>query len=347
VNLKRYVLIAGQGRSGTNWLLEILDRSPRTYCRNEPNECIGSALDALPEGGVAFPELESKLGSMWDTAITRASNSFSDRDLRINVYKDYFSRPLQRMGLVRVVGGPRCRNVLGSVIPSFRRTEWPIPSWLQDKRQQEPALPILKLNMVPGWIVWALRHRPEAQVLHIVRHPGGYLNSLISRWWSSVPDMKAVEQINRERLIQVAAADRTWGERFGDVSALSPVETELWYWRYACETIHQFGEGNPRYQLVKYEELACNPVETSRAIYQRFGLDWDDAIEQAIRQSSLDARASVSAWRSKLNAEQIATVDWVLRDSSMRDLWSGTEPAAGGPNGAANTSTPTRLKSCG
>ena len=44
MNPRRYVLIAGQGRSGTNWLLQILDLSSQTHCRNEPNDCIGSAL---------------------------------------------------------------------------------------------------------------------------------------------------------------------------------------------------------------------------------------------------------------------------------------------------------------
>ena len=77
---KRYVLITGQGRSGTNWLLEILDQSRQTHCRNEPNGCAGSALSALPLGQMSCPEQEAKLESAWDAAIIRASSrSFGDR----------------------------------------------------------------------------------------------------------------------------------------------------------------------------------------------------------------------------------------------------------------------------
>jgi hypothetical protein len=107
------------------------------------------------------------------------------------------------------------------------------------------------------------------------------------------------------------------------------VETELWYWRYCCETIDQAGEGNPRYQLIKYEDLAFKPVETSRSLYEACNLDWDNAIEEAIRESSTDSSAIASAWRRRLSAEHIAAVEWVLRDSLMRDLWSGADPATG------------------
>src|SRR4051812_20363205 len=99
---ERYVLIAGQGRSGTNWLLEIFDRSPRTHCRNEPNECAGSALSELASGWTFDPELGAELEPVWDEAIARTAASFGDRDHAIPVPKDHFSGPAQRMGLVRI-----------------------------------------------------------------------------------------------------------------------------------------------------------------------------------------------------------------------------------------------------
>jgi hypothetical protein len=320
----RYVLIAGHGRSGTNWLLEILDQSRQTHCRNEPNECAGSALAALPQGWVSCPDRNARLESEWDEAIARTSRSFGIRDQRITVYKDHFSRAAQRMGLVRIARGKRLRRALGPVMPSLRREEWPVPSWVINKRRQVRSLPIHKINMVPGWIVWVLRNRPEAHVVHIVRHPGGYLNSLMNRWWSTA-DMGAVERENRELLDRVAACDPVWTDRFGDLGALSPVETELWYWRCCGETIHRAGEGNPRYQLVKYEELTQNPLETSRSIYRGCGLDWDDAVEQAIRHSSSESPAIASAWRDKLSAEQVKVVERILDDSLMRDWWNRAE----------------------
>ena len=296
---------------------------------------------------MSYPELEAKLESMWDAAVVRTSRSFGERDHHIGVYKDHFSGPLQRMRLVRMVTGSRFRSVLGLVTPSLLQAEWPIPSWLENKRQQGRSLPILKINMVPGWIVWALRNRSEARrFAHRSAIRGGFLNSLINRWWSTA-DMGKVERDNCERLAHVAASDSIWARRFGDLAALSPIETELWYWRYCSETIHQAGEGNPRYQLVKYEDLACNPVETSRSVYRGCDLDWDNTIEHAIRQSSNDSQAIASRWRNKLGDKHVALVEQVLRDSVMRDWWSGPDPAVGSLDGAHHSGPSTRWKSHG
>ncbi len=51
-----YALIAGQGRSGSSWLLDLFDLSSRTHCRNEPNEVRGSRLSALPSADVEESE---------------------------------------------------------------------------------------------------------------------------------------------------------------------------------------------------------------------------------------------------------------------------------------------------
>ena len=102
MNPRRYVLIAGHGRSGTNWLLEILDQSRQTHCRNEPNECPGSAFFEVPTGRIHRPELDAELEAVWDQAVARTSTSFGMRDQSIPVDKDHFSRVAQRMGLVRL-----------------------------------------------------------------------------------------------------------------------------------------------------------------------------------------------------------------------------------------------------
>src|SRR5262249_7473253 len=127
MNPEGYVLIAGCGRSGTNWLLDILNQSRQTHCRNEPNQCAGSALAALPRGFAPCPLLDAELERGWDEAIARACRSFGHADHPIDVKKDHYSGAAQRMGLVRIARGKRLRRVLGSVLPSFRRQEWPIP----------------------------------------------------------------------------------------------------------------------------------------------------------------------------------------------------------------------------
>src|SRR5947207_2507909 len=203
-------------RSGTNWLLEILDQSRQTHCRNEPNECPGSALAALPSGQTCHPGLGAELESAWDQAIARASRSFGGRDHLIPVRKDHFSRLAQQVELVRLARGKRLRKVLGSVLRAPLPEEWPIPSWVGSRRRRDRLLPVLKFTIIPGWIVWALRNRPAAHVLHIVRHPGGFLNSYIKRWLSYQANREQVERMNRDMLVTVASHEPAWAERFAD-----------------------------------------------------------------------------------------------------------------------------------
>jgi len=42
-----YALVSGHGRSGTNWLLELLDLSPQTFRRSEPRGVETSPLRKL------------------------------------------------------------------------------------------------------------------------------------------------------------------------------------------------------------------------------------------------------------------------------------------------------------
>lgn len=326
----RYVLIAGQGRSGTNWLLDILDHSTVTHCRNEPDKPAGSALTALPTGWVArdpFPELEAG----WDEAARRASRSFGERDHRIRVRKGHLAPAAQRLGLLRAVTGPKYRKVLGVGLPALHRAEWPIPWFVASAERLGRALPILKVNQQPGWMVWVLRHRPSARVLHIVRHPGGFLNSYTNRWLAH-EDPEQVVQTDRRRLAMIAEADPAWASRFGAIEALGPDEAELWFWRYAAETIHEAGQAHPdRYQLIIYEDLIRDPVGVARSIYEGCGLPWDDAIEAAIRQSGVESGTIAGAWRGRLDADQTALLGRILDDSPLRSCWP--EPVAAGEAG--------------
>ena len=120
---------------------------------------------------------------------------------------------------------------------------------------------------------------------------------------------------------------------------------ELWYWRYASETIHDAGSGDPRYQLVRYEELTRNPIEISRSIFQCCGLEWNAAIEQSIRELSVKSEAIASAWRTRLNADQVAAVEEVLGESPMQDWWDdleyrGVAPPAESHGGVHDVSSP-------
>ena len=90
--LSKYILIAGHGRSGTNLALDLLDCHRSTFCRNEPNEVIGSSFTQL--GDSMFPhDTPDDFDDQWHRAVTTAKRSSGARD-RFGIQKDYFRSPV-------------------------------------------------------------------------------------------------------------------------------------------------------------------------------------------------------------------------------------------------------------
>lgn len=317
----RYALIVGQGRSGTNWLLELFDQSPQTLCRNEPYGNAGSPLiDLFPHRAIRRRD-QSELARVWDEAAARTARCRGERDPVDRRGKRYVHALSRALGLYRMVQGPRYRRALGGIIPSLRAAEWPLPRWIYDSRRLADALAVLKLNQAPGWTSFVLRERTDVPVFHIVRHPGGFLNSWAVRYLAT-RSAAQVEAENRERLRDLAAEDAEWAERLGDIGGLRVDEAELWYWRYANETIWACGRERPAYHRTIYEALAAEPIPRMRELFDAAGLEWNRDIESAIRQRCTDSPAIASNWRDRLSPERVDRVERILEASPMRDWWS-------------------------
>ena len=313
------VLIIGHGRSGTNWLQDILDCSTVTHCRTEPNEHEGNPLMDVPGAWVAG-EGAAALETGWDRAVAWTASRVGDRDHLVLGPKAHLRTLSKSLGLYRMLAGARYRKVLSTFVPRLRRLEWVMPWWIFDAKKLEDALLVMKLNQAPGWAVWVLNHRPNTAVLQIVRHPGGMLNSWKNRYVAG-RDPDAVRQANQRRLEMISKADAEWAERFGDIRSTSVEEGELWFWRYASEVVHRVGVEKPAYMLVKYEDLADDVVHIAERIYQHLGLVWTPYAEAHIRAQAAESRKISMAWRSKLADEDLAAIETVLDGSVMEHWW--------------------------
>ncbi|MEQ9237507.1 sulfotransferase [Coleofasciculus sp. E2-BRE-01] len=313
-----HILIVGQGRSGTNWLLDLLDISPKTYCRNEPNELPTSPLAQLPLAVVRHP-LGDDFGQQWDKAVASVSVRMGERD-RIGAYpKFYLNESMRGLGSF-VLSKRRLSQLISPVMPSLRQPDWPVPRWFADIDGLRQALTVLKFTMVPAWAEWVLINRPNVLVIHIVRHPGGFLNSMINRYWSE-QDITVVKKNNQERLKQITKSEPHWAERFGDIEAMSVEESELWYWGYATKTIHSVGEGLPNYMQLIYEDLAANTVTVTKRLYEKCHLPWTKDIEAEIAKSASRSKEIAKAWYEKFDQEQIDLVKRMLAESPTSAWW--------------------------
>lgn len=311
------ILVVGHGRSGTNWMLNLLDLSSETHCRNEPNELEGSPLGAIRTPRARHGETD--VAERWESAVAWTLERQGERDHTILVRKRHLHGWSQALGLPALVRRPKVRGALSTLLPSLRAPEWPLPSWLGRRHELRGARLVLNVHAVGAWLDWLLVHRPGIRVVHVVRHPGGFLRSWQTRYLAK-NDRDFVARENVRRLEEVRRLDPEWAASFGDPAELSIEETELLYWRYSTEWIHTAAEGHPAYRLVMYEDLTRETERVLREVYDHCGLTFAD--EVAAHLSERPARPeTLDAWRSKLDAHALAAVARVLEESPLGDWW--------------------------
>jgi len=307
-----YVLIVGQGRSGTNWLLQLLDRSARTFCRNEPYGAVESPLNALNRHRFVVRSDQRELEAQWDEAARWTSCHMGDRDPRVPVRKHHIYEPSRLLGPYRWVHGPRLRGVLSRFSPSLRGQEWPVPWWLGNAGRLASSLPVLKLVAPPGWASFVLKQRPGIPVIHIIRHPGGFLNSWSKRYLAT-QEREAVRRANQERLRDIVGEDPAWGAVFGDIEAMDAEESELCYWRYANEVVYLAGRESVDYHNIAYEDLVADPVGVMKPLYEACGLVLDESIERSVRKTEMASNVA-GAWRENLSEARLRLVERFLQE---------------------------------
>lgn len=259
---------------------------------------------------------EEPFGARWDHAVAMALERIGERDHRAHVRKQYLWEAARQLGIYRAVHSPRLRALAKELIPQLGESEFVMPRWIGDRGRLEAAFGVLKLNRVPSFANFVLRHRPRVPVLHIVRHPGGFLHSWRTRYLANT-DPAAVLRANRERLESVVRANPEWAARAPDFATLDVHASELLYWRYANETIYRAGQRSPNYYFISYELLTRDPLPIMQRLYAACDLPWTPAIVTEIANAARGAREIAGKWRSQLPAEQRDLVEFVLRESPL------------------------------
>ncbi len=320
-----YALLIGQGRSGTNFLLSLLDQSPLAHCRNEPDQCAGSALARLAEFRF-FVDHEERLARLYDEALREAARCVGPRDHMARVEKVWLRRGARRPGYFYL--RQRFRAVerwLRDRAPMDGR-ELRYPPWMAHRERLARSFHVFKLNAAVGLGSWALRQRPGTRVLHIVRHPGGFARSWLKRWAQGEGGRERSPQ-SSDRLRELGRRAPAWAVLLGDVDALERAEGELWWWRYVNETLHEAGRGQAGYRLVLYEELAARPLDVTRQVYGSCGLTWDDTIAARVGSIASGADTIARAWKDELEPSLVQLVERVLDGSSIATWWRAAEAA--------------------
>lgn len=323
------ILVTGNGRSGTNWVLDILNMSPSTHCRNEPHRISSSPFHILTQ----FCEtLDGKpdIADIWDEAAAWTACRFGERDPYVATQKKHLyplSRSLELSNLLLKLRKHQLARVL---VPNIGQAEWLMPWWMGNNRKLQDASAVFKIiNTDPRNITWLLANRPNVPIIHMVRHPGGRLNSWLTRFLPT-QDERTILNRNRMRLEVIQQIDKEWAKNFSDIGSMTLIETEVWLWRYFNEKVYQIGQTYQQYICIIYEEITQDPLGYAEKIYDFCNLSIDqktrEIIEDRLGQSvwgklSGTSQSIAEAWKTNLSSDIIDIINRVLDDSLMKDWW--------------------------
>ena len=306
----RMILLFGMPRSGTTWLGKVFDSHPRTLYRHEPDS-FGS-LDAMP----LFPEPA-------DAARYRAQvEAFSvalpeTRSARVTGKLPLFAKDYQ---------GPlafQLRRLLllaGKAAGRLTQREPPLPALL-DRRYPERTYLVWKSIESLGRLGVIARLLPECRAVHILRHPCGYVSSVLrgeaqGRLGGDVP---ASEDYGILEMLLATEAARAHGLDLAGLRVLQPVERLAWRWVLYNDKAMADTAGLAGCTRVRYEDLCARPLEGYRQLFAATGLPWHAQTEAFVQQSTGSNRASyysvyrdpaqaARSWESQLAAADIERV---------------------------------------
>jgi Sulfotransferase family len=169
----------------------------------------------------------------------------------------------------------------------------------------------------------------DADVIILVRHPAAFASSLKRLSWqfdfTNLTSQPAVMAS-----IDDALADEV---RSAARHGLEIIDTSTLLWRVVNSIAARHRERHPDWTVVRYEDLAADPLEGFESLYSRVGLTWSQRAADAVRGHTSgdnatevadgdkggivrDSTAAMWTWRDRLTDAEIERVK-----SATGDVW--------------------------
>jgi len=329
-------------RSGTTWIGKVLDSSPDVIYLHEPDyvkrvPCLPYTTEAEDYLGWE-PYIRSYLAGMRSSCASRSMLK------RPSFPKNFPSTLFEKISYNTFRGMLRGEQLLHRAGFSPIPMTWP-------KCVDNAKLVVWKSVEQTGNIGCFLRAVPEQKVLHVVRHPCGFVDSVMrgqrkKLLHGGVPasqDLGIFDYVIRTKFAHQL------GLKLRDWEKLTEVERLAYIWLVVNEQAILDGEEMPNYKLVYCEEICFNPNQMASEVYDFAGLSLGPQTELFISSSSSSSGSEQSdntksqkyysvsrnsqsvprSWEQRLSKDSI---DRILKIASLSDRMA---KLLGKPVGAA------------
>jgi len=171
--------------------------------------------------------------------------------------------------------------------------------------------------------------RTGAHPVVLIRHPAAFASSIKRLGW----------RLDVNWLLDQETFMQRFGEPFRDEllrdqhKALSLIDHACLVWRVLNSVTNYYARAYPHWHVLRYEDLAGDPVSGFRELYAHLGLPWDCAIESQIRDYNAETGArdvSVANRTATRRNSTAAMWSWLnrLTEEEVRYIYAATSDIA-------------------
>ena len=158
-----------------------------------------------------------------------------------------------------------------------------------------------------------------AQVVCLVRHPAGFVSSLIKWQWEFHFGYFTSQPVLMESFDPGIRAEI---ERYA-IERQEPILQACLLWKVIYSWVHDLEPKKRKWIMVRYEDLAKQPIPQFKRLYRKLKLSWTRDVEAEILKMSgedkpaesddpgfkaRNAKAMREVWMNRLSVEQIETI---------------------------------------
>lgn len=141
-----------------------------------------------------------------------------------------------------------------------------------------------------------LARRFGMEVVVMIRHPAAFVSSIKKLNWGFDYERNWLAQDLLMRDLM-----RPWADSFrGYQGEVDLVGEGIVMWNAMYDVVRGYRERHPDWHFVKYDDLAEDPMEGFRDLYERVGLRWDGRARAEVERSTSETNVKeVPAWRRR------------------------------------------------
>ncbi|MFQ5347763.1 MAG: sulfotransferase [Rhodothalassiaceae bacterium] len=279
------ILLIGSGRTGTTWIGRIFDSVPRTIYLHEPDLVVyDPSFPVVPD-----PDDMPALVPVADHFLDRLKRARPLKAVaaRPILKKPYRSTPAHHLRVGLIYGLRGLETVIGSRVQGLH-----IPDLVARRRLAGLATVIKSVTGLARLPIFAAA-RPQMPIVHVIRHPCAVAASLLR----GIRKGKMPRPRLHDRQLRLPPArrrglDRTAADRLDDL------ECAAWRWLIMNDWALEACPPDARVRVLRYEDMARDPVTKARGLLHWCGLPWTPATETFLERSSHGPRRACAIMAS-------------------------------------------------